>query len=205
MSQEAPGRLETVRLFVNSVDVEAETEELSSPEALAAWIAAHDLGEATGATEDDLRHAMALREALRELLLAQHEGHDAHPAAAPTMEEAARRARLEVRFGPDGTAAVAPAADGVDAALGRLLAIVAAAQADGTWDRLKACPWSTCKWAFYDHSRNRSGVWCAMKVCGNRAKAAAFRQRRRGADAGSHGHGTAACPRPPTSARARRR
>lgn len=177
MSQEAPGRLETVRLFVNSVDVEAETEELSSPEALASWIAAHDLGEAPTATDDDLRHAMALREALRELLLAQHEGHEAHPAAAPTMEEAARRARLEVRFGSDGTAAVAPAADGVDAALGRLLAIVADAQADGTWSRMKACPWETCRWAFYDHSKNRSGVWCDMAVCGNRAKARAYRER----------------------------
>ena len=68
-------------------------------------------------------------------------------------------------------------ADGVDGALGRLLAIVAAAQADGTWERLKACPWDTCRWAFYDHSRNRSGVWCSMAVCGNRAKVQAFRAR----------------------------
>src|SRR3712207_8580100 len=42
-------------------------------------------------------------------------------------------------------------------------------------ERLKACPWDSCQWAFYDQSRNRSGVWCNMAVCGNRAKVAAHR------------------------------
>jgi predicted RNA-binding Zn ribbon-like protein len=95
------------------------------------------------------------------------------------LEDAARRAVLEVRFDEHGVATAAPAARGVDGALGRLLAIVAAAQADETWVRLKACPWQTCRWAFYDHSKNRSGRWCRMEVCGNRAKAAAFRARAR--------------------------
>ena len=178
MSQEAPGRLEAVRLFVNSVELEEQTEELDSPEALAAWLDGHDLGPVRGgATAADLDRAIALREALRELLLAQHGDHVADPAAAPTVEATARRARLEVRFGPDGTAELAPAGDGVDAALGRLLAIVADAQAEGTWSRMKACPWETCRWAFYDRSKNRSGVWCSMAVCGNRAKARAYRDR----------------------------
>jgi predicted RNA-binding Zn ribbon-like protein len=49
---------------------------------------------------------------------------------------------------------------------------------DGTWRRLKACSAETCQWAFYDGSRNRSGVWCTMQTCGNRAKARSFRQRK---------------------------
>ena len=60
---------------------------------------------------------------------------------------------------------------------GRLLGIVARAQADGTWERMKACPWHTCHVAFYDHSRNRSRTWCSMEVCGNRAKAQTYRRR----------------------------
>ena len=32
-------------------------------------------------------------------------------------------------------------------------------------------------WAFYDHSRNRSGTWCEMGKCGNRAKARRWRER----------------------------
>lgn len=188
MSQEAPGQLEVVRSFVNSLDVEDRREELGTPDALVAWLAERELVDAdagAGASAADLRRAVELREALREVLLGHHGDHEVDPAAVETIEAAARRARLEVTFVPDFSARVAPAKGGVDGALGRLLAIVASAQADGTWARLKACPWDTCKWAFYDHSRNRSGVWCNMAVCGNRAKAQAFRARQRGAQ---HAH-----------------
>lgn len=180
MSQEAPGRLEVVRLFINTVDLESpEKDDLASPEALVAWLGERDLLDGAAATGADLRRAIELREALRELLLANHEDHDADPDAVAAVDAAAARAKLGLRFAPAGAAHVEAAAGGVDGALGELLAIVAAAQADGAWDRLKACPWSTCKWAFYDHSRNRSGVWCNMAVCGNRAKAQAFRARKR--------------------------
>jgi predicted RNA-binding Zn ribbon-like protein len=47
----------------------------------------------------------------------------------------------------------------------------------GTFERLKICRNDECQWAFYDHSRNRSGVWCTMAVCGNRMKGRAFRTR----------------------------
>ena len=47
----------------------------------------------------------------------------------------------------------------------------------GTWDRLKVCRNDECQWAFYDRSRNRSGAWCTMAVCGNRMKGRAFRRR----------------------------
>ena len=63
--------------------------------------------------------------------------------------------------------------------LGRLAAIVARSQADGTWPRMKACPNDRCHWAFYDRSRNRSRTWCTMSVCGNRAKARSYRARHR--------------------------
>ena len=62
------------------------------------------------------------------------------------------------------------------------MAIVAAAVEHGRWARLKACPREECEWAFYDRSKNRSGRWCQMEVCGNIEKARAFRRRRRAAD-----------------------
>ena len=64
-----------------------------------------------------------------------------------------------------------------DDVVGELLAIVARSQADGTWQRMKACP--ACGWAFYDRSRNRSRTWCTMAICGNRAKARSYRARHR--------------------------
>jgi predicted RNA-binding Zn ribbon-like protein len=175
--QEAPRPLETVRQFVNSVDREGGKEALSDPAALADWLAEHDLIDRDApATEADLRHALDLREALRALLLANNGG-ERDPQAVVTLREAARRAKVALDFRNDGSH-LEPQAGGVDGALGRMLSLVHEAMHDGTWARLKACPWHTCNWAFYDHTKNRSGVWCTMEVCGNRAKAKAYRERR---------------------------
>jgi predicted RNA-binding Zn ribbon-like protein len=56
---------------------------------------------------------------------------------------------------------------------------VTTAAADGSWQRLKACADEECRWAFYDHSRNRSGRWCSMATCGNQQKARTYRERAR--------------------------
>jgi predicted RNA-binding Zn ribbon-like protein len=74
-------------------------------------------------------------------------------------------------------------AAGAAGALGRIVAFVVDAIADGTWSRLKACLNDECQWAFYDSARNRSAKWCSMAVCGNRMKARAFRARRAGSEA----------------------
>jgi predicted RNA-binding Zn ribbon-like protein len=47
------------------------------------------------------------------------------------------------------------------------------------WSRVKACRGEDCRWVFVDGSRNSSRRWCDMAGCGNRAKIAAFRERRR--------------------------
>jgi len=184
MSNPAPGSLETVRAFVNTRDIEHDTELLAGPVELVAWLREHELlGDERDVrvTQGDVRRAVELREALRAHLFAHH-GDPLADGAAEALDAASRRARLTVRFtGPDATA-VEPEAAGVDGAIGRLLATVAEAIDDGTWQRLKACPAETCQWAFYDESRNRSAVWCDMRVCGNRAKVRGFRQRTRGGD-----------------------
>jgi predicted RNA-binding Zn ribbon-like protein len=176
--QQAPGELEQVRAFVNTLDVLDETEELSSPSALASWFREHGLAPAGARpTQADVARTIELREALRSILLS-------HNAEAPqdgnphrTLDQVACRARLRLRFDDRGGALLEPQAGGVDGALGRLLAIVHESIAQGTWERLKACRDHACEWAFYDHTKNRSGAWCTMQVCGNRAKARAYRAR----------------------------
>jgi predicted RNA-binding Zn ribbon-like protein len=161
-TQPAPGDLEHVRAFVNTAA--REEERLASPEALAAWLAERDLVDDAAATAADLRHARALRGALRDLLGGRP------PADAVAL-------RVTARVGPDGRVVLAPDGDGVRAALTRLLVAVHAAQADGTWMRLKVCASDECDEAFFDRSRNRSAQWCSMATCGNRAKVRAFRAR----------------------------
>jgi predicted RNA-binding Zn ribbon-like protein len=183
--QQAPGDLELVRAFVNTVDVEQGEERLGSAVALAAWLSEHRLAPGgVRATAADLGHAIELREALRAILLTHNPQSPAPAAAVQALDGAARRARLRLRFDERATAILESEAGGVDGALGRLLAIVQASIAQGTWSRLKACRQPTCEWAFYDHTKNRSGAWCNMRVCGNRAKARTYRERHAAADAG---------------------
>jgi predicted RNA-binding Zn ribbon-like protein len=178
--RKAPGELEQVRAFVNTRQIGHAIERLSDPAALAGWLTERGLaGGGLRATRADLAHALELREALRAMLVA-HTGGDGivSPSVTRALDEASRRARLALRFADDGGAALEPDAPGVSGALGRLLAIVHDAIAQGTWARLKACREADCEWAFYDHTKNRSGAWCSMEGCGNRAKARAYRERR---------------------------
>jgi len=174
----APAPLETVRQFVNTCDLEAVTEKLSTPEALAAWL--HDASltpVAVNASEDDLRHALELREALREAMAANHSGTSVAPEAVATVNATADRAGLGLTLTADAAWTTQARASGVDGALGALLALVAEAAGNGTWRRLKICANDACRWAFYDHSRAQTGKWCSMQLCGNRAKQQAWRER----------------------------
>ena len=176
----APGELETIQAFVNTLDVEEDDEQLTSPAALASWLFDHGLteGKSIRARTADLQNALRLREALRSILLAHVDSEPVPAQGAMELDVVARRSRLRLRFSRDGGAALEPQASGVDGALGRLLAIVHRAIETGTWDRLKACRQEGCAWAFYDRTKNRSGAWCSMEVCGNRAKARSYRERR---------------------------
>jgi predicted RNA-binding Zn ribbon-like protein len=177
-SQEAPGQLELVRRFINTRDLDEDTDEVASPRELERWLADAGLlrGEAR-LDERDLRRAHELREALRRLMLANN-GASIDPQAVATLNAALSKASLSVRLDPGGEPELAVASSGLDGAIARLASIVYEAKVDGTWQRLKACPAEDCHSVFYDRSRNRSGTWCSMRVCGNRAKVRAFRERR---------------------------
>jgi predicted RNA-binding Zn ribbon-like protein len=139
-------------------------------ELLAEWLEENGVAARPAA----LVRAREVREALRELLIANNERRPAPAEAAETLERAAARSGLTLRFSP--SAELVPLADGVDGALGRVLAAALSAMWDGSWTRLKAC--RNCHWAFYDESRNRSAAWCSMQLCGNRLKTRAYRRRR---------------------------
>jgi predicted RNA-binding Zn ribbon-like protein len=179
-SNEAPGDLALVRAFVNTLDIEDEVEELDSPEAAARWLTEQGLLQSGDVDEASFRRLIAVREALRDLLLANNDGHTPDPAAVAALREAGARAPLALEVRGDGGIGLAPAVSGVDAALARLLAIVYGATASGDWSRLKVCRSAQCRWAFYDHSRNHSAHWCSMEQCGNRNKVQSYRSRRSG-------------------------
>jgi predicted RNA-binding Zn ribbon-like protein len=172
----APGPLRLVQRFVNSVDLEDGPDDLATPDGLREWLSA-TLG-ATG-TVSPAEHARAieLREAIRDLA-------SGDPRGATVVNAAARRAGLRPVL--DGAESrLEPAASGVDAALGQIVAAIHAAAAEGTWERLKACDRDSCRWAFYDHSKNQSSHWCSTAGCGAREKNRRAYRRRRAASRGS--------------------
>lgn len=172
----APQPLRAVQLYVNTLDLEHGVEELTSLAALrAALLRAGVLRRGDALREGDLETALAVREALRALLLS-NSGVPARPEELAPLERAADAARLTLRR-EHAQVRLVPHADGLAGALGRLLAIVHEAEADGTLARLKACPRDACRWVFYDRSRNASGKWCAASVCGNRTNTRRYRRR----------------------------
>lgn len=169
----APGPLSLVQSFVNSVNVEFGPDHFATAESLGRWLDRYGLGRPPAVTETERRRAVELREAIRELLR-ENNGGPVDPRARAAITRIARDCPLVVEFG-DEPAALAPAAAGVDGALGAVLAVVVTTTADGSWSRLKACREHVCEWAFYDRSRNRGGRWCSMQVCGTRSKMRTYR------------------------------
>jgi predicted RNA-binding Zn ribbon-like protein len=180
VSPRAPGRLELVRRFVNSRNIELGSDAFHAASGLTDWLREADLlANAAPARQVDLDHAVQVREALRDLLLANLGGAPATARTVQVLNDAVGRSDLRIWFtaGATWTAAAVAPAYAVDGAMGELLSVVVEAMADGTWSRLKVCINDECRWAFYDHSRSRSGKWCSMGVCGNRVKQRSWRAR----------------------------
>ncbi len=154
--------LDLIVPFVNTLDLETGADSIASPESLAAWLREQGaLDRAARVARADVRRAQAFREALR-ASMAANDGAPLAPEAIDALDRQARRSRVALSFA-GGRAGLEPAASGVDGVLGRLLAAVALAMADGTWSRYKACRADDCRWAFVDGSRNGSRHWCAMR------------------------------------------
>lgn len=181
----APLPLRWVEELVNTRSVEFHTEDLATPQALGEWLAARGLAKpGTRVTGSDLDRALRVREGLRALIGADQEPGPPEvegivPGALADLEEVARELPLVLEVRGERPVLGPLSRNAVDAALGSLLAVVADAVANGTWSRMKVCRQPDCRWAYYDHSRNRTRAWCSMASCGNRAKGRAFRQRAR--------------------------
>lgn len=181
---EGPTELRRIVDFVNTR--RADGDSLSTPEQVTNWLHTHDLLPVRAqAVTADRERAIRLREGLRALLAENN----AAPVTSPRPDGLDPTARIqlatltaELPLHLDVTSVpprlVPQSREPVDYALATLLADVATSVAAGTWPRLKACREPSCRWAFYDQSRNHGRTWCSMNVCGNRVKVRASQRRR---------------------------
>ena len=146
--------------FLNTLDVEDGTDAIDTLDGWAAWLSDQGLDGRFG-TQDcgELERARELRGDLRAL-------------ASGEQHAQGRQVDIQVALTVDGQVELS-----APTAVGFLAAAAAKVAIQERIGRVKICPADDCRWAFYDTSRNRSRQWCSMKVCGNRAKARAHRQR----------------------------
>ena len=171
--------LHRLRAFVNTNDIEGGEDELGTPGQLRNWLIAGGALPPSGrVTAGEHARTIAVREGLRALGRANND-EPLDDGVVRAMNDAAGRLPLVAGVSDPSSWRLEPASSGVDGFLEGILATLLAAMADGSWSRVKACRNDTCRWLFFDKSRNRSGTWCTMAICGSRMKARTYRARRR--------------------------
>jgi predicted RNA-binding Zn ribbon-like protein len=138
---------------------------------------AHDDEDATRL----LQRIQKTRGALRELLDAAV---DRRPPATSALREVNKALRATYVY------ELVPAADGVsldhrhegdpiNGAMARLSEAIARELTQEDKERLRVCANDECRWVFRDNSPAGRRKWCDMSSCGNRAKAARHRERKK--------------------------
>ncbi|MEU6223104.1 CGNR zinc finger domain-containing protein [Streptomyces sp. NPDC047042] len=134
-------------------------------------------------TEDDLEELRGLRAELRRVLASRSD--DGTDADGQTVAPAVHVAAAAVRMDRSGRAVLEPRGQGWRYVAALVLLEVFQAQQADTWRRLKICRNTRCTTAFFDRSRNNSGVWHSTRTCGNPENLRAHRARQRVRPSGS--------------------
>lgn len=131
-----------------------------------------------------LMRLRAVRGAAREVWDALVEERGALPAEVERLNDALRhRPIVELTAGGHGLGVGhRHVGDPWDEALARTLEPFVAAVGASETNRFRVCANDGCRWIFYDESRAGRRRWCDMSSCGNRAKAARHRARKKGID-----------------------
>jgi len=160
--------LERLIEFVNTNEPQLAQDQLRGPEETRSWLAARGL-EVGKLNRDDWAATIAFREGIRAAAAANN-GYGVDADAVAALGRAVDRLGFIVRATADASLEVASATP-AGRALAPLAGILMAAQADGSWSRVKACARDSCRWLFYDTTRNHSRTWCTSTTCGSREKA----------------------------------
>lgn len=148
---------------------------LDDPISAQAWLDAVLGSPTTTLTAHDLRRLREFRAALVKAIT--------DPVSGTTSDGGTAAISVPARIELDdaGQVRIMPEAAGWRSVAALTLAGIARAQQAGTWNRLKLCGNPACLSAFYDTSKNNSGVWHDVHTCGNRMNLRAARARKRAA------------------------
>jgi predicted RNA-binding Zn ribbon-like protein len=187
--------LQTGLDFVNTLDLwPVPHDHLDTPSAALDWLVDNDLlhrearahllaefAASSAAGNEMLKRLHRVRQAMRSVLEA---GASRRAPEAADLDEINRALRThyiyELVSAPDGVSFDhRHQGDPVDGAIARLAESIARELIQGDTSRLRICENPQCRWVFKDTSRTGKRKWCSMRSCGNRAKVARHRARRR--------------------------
>jgi len=153
-------------------------ERLTSPQRLELWLRANDLMDAPAtATEDDLRGAQDLREAIHRIGTAVCENRRASRTDVGIVNTASELGDAHLVL-ESGRALWKSAGDNpIRDALSIVAADAIAVLGGPDHDRVKACQGDGCTGLYVDTSRGNNRRWCSMNICGNKAKKSAMTAR----------------------------
>lgn len=152
--------------------------------AAGAWARIHGLDVPDcSLSEADPGELRGLRAAFQELIAGTGSDTGSSTGTGTSGSGKARTAGqgIAVRLAPDaeGRVRMVPVGRGRQWLESALWSETLLAQRAGSWPRLKICRNTECASAFYDTSRNNSGVWHDAKICGNAVNLRASRERKR--------------------------
>ncbi len=156
----------------------APRELLGAPGDLARWLVAAGLAVTPPeTTPQDLATALALREAIFALAGGLQDGEPGPAEARDTLNRIAAGAAAIPRLQDNGRVQVVGSAGALLVSLAHeAVHLFGGAEAS----RIRQCQSPTCTLFFLDTSRKGDRRWCSMSACGNTAKVAEFRRRKRG-------------------------
>ena len=177
-TKQAPEPLGLVQRFANTRNRMRGYDLLESPEQARGWLEESGYGPVGSIGETELARLRELRERLRDILLSHNLGTSSKVAEASSrLTDLVGNIAPGVSFDSSGRPLLSSPSTGTEKVIEDLLIAAIGAGYEGAWQRLKACANDECRWIFYDTSKNRSGSWCAMEICGSRAKMRSYRER----------------------------
>lgn len=156
----------------------AQRDLLAAPEDAGRWLVAAELAQKLPVTEmEDVVEMRRLREAIYSLAMAHINGSKAPVGARAALNRIAAGAPLAIPYlESSGKMRLSGPARGFITLLAheaiRLFS-------DDRCGRIRQCEFETCALLFLDTSRAGDRRWCSMSGCGNKAKVAEFRRRKR--------------------------
>ncbi|WP_454048478.1 CGNR zinc finger domain-containing protein [Cellulomonas sp. Marseille-Q8402] len=149
---------------------------LVDPGALDAWfVGSGTVTSPPGSSAADLHAARALRESAYGLVVAALQGRPARAEDVAAVNRAAADPPATTMLVDGRRAASGTAAQALSSIARAVIEVVASADPA----ELKECGRPACTRVYLDRSRGHRRAWCGMEECGNRVKAAAYRERRR--------------------------